>query len=365
MPVRVESRLKRFLELCRASGFEGAVIVPGPNMRYLIDFTLEVFERPAFLLIGFDREPAMVVPKLDRDRVEEAIGRYCEVLSYGDETGPWGLVERLFSGLSGVVGVERRLPVGLYRALAQRAPGLRFEEVDRVVVGMRVRKDPDEVVRHAMAARVLEEAMLQTMAELKPGTTERDAMSKFHRLCHDLGAESAYCLIQSGPNSANPHLEPTSRTIREGDVVVFDASVCYRGYYADFTRTLVVGNPGPEQERVFNVVLESQQRALDAVATGIPAEEVDRAARSVIAREGFASFFIHRTGHGLGVEVHEAPDIVEGNRSPLEPGMIFTIEPGIYLPGKFGVRLEDDVVLGSSGYENTTRLPKALSSVSL
>ncbi|MDW8043370.1 MAG: Xaa-Pro peptidase family protein [Nitrososphaerota archaeon] len=365
MPVRVDSRLKRFLELCRASGFDGAIVVPGPNMRYLLDFTLEVFERPAFLLAGFDREPVMVVPQLDRDRVEEAIGRYCEVLPYGDGTGPWGFVERLLSGLSGVIGVESRTPVWLYRNLVQRAPGLKFDIVDHVIVSMRLPKDPDEVVRHVMAARVLEEAMLETMAEFRPGMTERDAMTTFLRRCYDLGAESVYCLIQSGPNGANPHLEPTSRRIREGDAIVFDASVCYRGYYADFTRTFVLDRPDPEQERVFSVVLEAQQRALDAIAVGVSAEEVDRAARSVIAHEGYASFFIHRTGHGLGVEVHEAPYIVEGDKSPLVSGMIFTIEPGIYLPGKFGVRLEDDVVLGSTGYENTTKLPKALSSASL
>lgn len=353
-------RLDKLTQLCGKSGVDGVIILPGPNMRYLLDFTLEVFERPAFLLAGFGRTPAMIVPRLDRERVEEAVGRFCDVYSYGDETGPWKLVESLLSDFSGVVGIESKLPVGLYRMLQSRAPKLRFEEVDNIINQMRICKDSDEVARHVEAAGKLETAMLSTISEIKAGMKEKELMNLFFRLVHEMGVEKAYCFIQSGSNSANPHIEPTSKTIQQNEVLVFDASVCYRGYYADFTRTIVLGKPSEEQEKLFNIVLEAQQEAIEVVADGVPAENVDRAARKRIAQEGYAEYFIHRTGHGLGVEVHEAPDIVEGNKTPLHAGMIFTVEPGIYLPSKFGVRVEDNIVLVSSGYQNTTKLPKTL-----
>lgn len=351
-------RLEKLLDLCKTTGVDGVMILPGPNMTYLLDFTLEVFERPSFLLAVAGQTPLLVVPELDRERAEEAVGGLCQVLSYDDETGPWKIVDEHLSGLSGVLGVESKMPVGLLGKIQRRATKLRFDEIDHLIKSMRVVKDPSEIGRHKDAARILEQAMLITMNEIRAGMKEREVMSLFFKLCYDMGVEKGYCFVQSGPNGAKPHLEPTSKIIQENEVIVFDASVCYRGYYADFTRTIVLGKPTPEHEKIFNTVLDAQQRAIDSVRPGVSAEQLDRAARGRIAEEGYAEYFIHRTGHGLGVEVHEEPNIVEGNKAPLMPGMIFTIEPGIYLTGKFGVRLEDDIIVGHSGYENTTRLPK-------
>ena len=353
-------KLVKLLDRCRESGIDGVIIIPGPNMRYLIDFTLEVFERPAFLLAGFGLKPTLLVPQLDEERAREALDLSCEVVSYTDDMGPWKWMDRLLSDLTGNVGVEDRMPLGLYRMLENRGKRLRFVEVDTILRLLRVSKDSEEIDRHREAARILQEAMLRTLADLSGGESERELMFTFHRHAYELGADTSYCLIQSGPNSSKPHMEPTTRQIRSDDVIVFDAAVTYRGYYADITRT-ITKKPAESQMKIFNIVLEAQQAAIQASMTGIPAEEVDRAARKYIADAGFAEYFIHRTGHGLGVEVHEEPYIREGNKSPLANGMIFTVEPGIYLPGRFGVRLEDNIIITPSGIENTTRLPKTLS----
>lgn len=356
-----EARLDRLLSECRKEGIDGLIIVPGPNMRYLIDFTLEVFERPAFLVAGFGDKPALLVPHLDYERAQEAVSKLCEVASYTDETGPWKWMEERLSGLVGVAGVEGRISLELFKNLEKRADRLSFVMIDEFLHGLRVSKDREEVSRHREAARILQEAMLRTLAEFRPGVKERELMFRFYKHADELGAETSYCLIQSGPNSAKPHLEPTSKTVENGDVLVFDAALTYRGYYADITRTLCIGQPSDTLVKIYNIVLEAQQNALDKAMPDIPAEDVDKAARKRIADEGLAQYFIHRTGHGLGLEVHEEPYIKNGNRKPLKNGMIFTVEPGVYLPGRFGVRIEDNVVVTSSGIENTTYLPKTLS----
>ncbi len=263
--------------------------------------------------------------------------------------------------MSKPTGVEGRMTLGLFKKIEKMAVRLRFVEVDEVLQGLRVCKDSEEVSRHRESARMLQEAMLRTLAELCPGVKERELMFRFHKHAYELGAETSYCLIQSGPNSAKPHLEPTSRAVKSDDVVVFDAALTFRGYYADITRTVCMGRPTDSLTKVYNTVLEAQQNALETAKPDIPAEDVDRAARKIIADEGLAEYFIHRTGHGLGLEVHEEPYIKNGNKNPLKNGMIFTVEPGVYLPGRFGVRIEDNVVTTSSGIENTTYLPKTLS----
>jgi len=360
--MNVEAKLTKLLVKCRDVGIDGVIILPGPNMRYLIDFSLETFERPAFLLAGFGLRPTLLVPRLDEERAREAIGDSCEIVSYMDETGPWVLVERLLSGLTGTVGVEDRIPLGMYRILKSYGGQLKFVEVDPILRLLRVVKNSEEIDRHRTAARILQEAMVRALSEISDGTKERELMFVFHKYAHELGAETSYCLIQSGPNSAKPHMEPTSRQIKSEDIIVFDAAVTFRGYYADITRTFKLGRTRTNDSttKIFNIVLEAQQSAIHVAGHGVPAEEVDHAARKIITAAGFSNYFIHRTGHGLGVEVHEEPYICDGNKKMLTNGMIFTVEPGIYLPNQFGVRLEDNIIITSAGIENTTKLPKTL-----
>lgn len=354
------TRISRLLDQCRKAGLDGVIITPGPNMRYLIHFTLEVFERHSFLLAGFNRKPALLVPLLDEEKAVESVGNLCDVSSYRDEDGPWKWVEQMLSDVSGVAGVEGVMSLGLYRMLESRAKRLRFVEVDDLLRSMRVVKDAEEVARHRESAKILQEAMLRTLGEFHVGVRERELMFAFHRHACELGAETSYCLIQSGPNSSKPHMEPTARKIGRDEILVFDAAVTYDGYYSDITRTVSTGKISEKQKGIFEVVLKAQEQAIKQAGPGVLAEQLDQVARKHISDEGFAQYFIHRTGHGLGLEVHEEPYIRAGNKTPLREGMIFTVEPGIYIPGQFGVRLEDNLVVSSSGVENTTTLPKTL-----
>jgi Xaa-Pro aminopeptidase len=343
-------------------GVDGAIILPGPTMRYLIDFTLEVFERPALLLAWQGDTPVLIVPKLDEEKAVNSVGDYIDVKSYDDEEGPWTAVNRLFKNKRGIVGIEGKMPLWLYKTLSHRAEHINFREVDEILINMRVVKDDDELTRHRESARILQEAMIRTLADLHVGIRERDLMFIFYKNVYELGGNTPICLIQSGANSAKPHMEPTNKPIEDSDVIVFDAALSYEGYYSDITRTVVLGKASETAAKLFNIVYAAQAMAIKTAGPNIPAEKVDHSARAVISAHGYGEYFIHRTGHGLGLEVHEEPSIKAGNTSPLRPGMVFTVEPGIYIPATIGVRIEDNLVVTPSGVENTTvRIPKTIS----
>jgi len=353
-------RLSIFLKTCNERGVDGAIILPGPNMRYLIGFTLEVFERPAFLWVWQGEVPVLLVPKLDEEKAVNAVGDFLDVKSYGDDEGPWVAAEKLIKNRRGVIGIEGRMPLWLYRAISRRVELASFTDVDEMISSMRVVKDDDELTCHRESVKILQEAMTRTLAELRVGVREKDLMFVFYKNVLDLGGDAPICLIQSGANSAKPHMEPTSKSIEADEVIVFDAALSYKGYYSDITRTVVLGKAPDMAVKLFNIVHEAQARAIRTAGPGVQAGAVDDAARSVISAMGFGQYFIHRTGHGLGLEVHEEPSINKGNTSPLRPGMVFTIEPGVYLPGKMGARLEDNLIITQSGVENTVSLPKTL-----
>jgi Xaa-Pro aminopeptidase len=186
---------------------------------------------------------------------------------------------------------------------------------------------------------------------LRPGVSERQTAARIYLALYEAGLSPGPILVQFGPNTALPHQEPTDKRLRRGDAVVIDVSAAYRGYFGDLTKSFFYGEAPEEYEAVYAAVEEAQRAAMQSARPGASAGEVDRAARSVIETRGYGPYFIHRTGHGLGLEIHEAPDVSPGSRDVLKPGAVFTIEPGIYLPGKFGVRLEIDVHITDQGAE--------------
>ncbi|MER3601698.1 MAG: aminopeptidase P family protein [Nitrososphaerota archaeon] len=358
-------RLLALREKALSEGLDGVLLLPGPNMRYFLGVSTESYERLTIALLSFKGSSSILVPRLDLERVGEqlAVGEM-ELFSYGDDEDPWLKVASMLSraGLEkGTVGVEGTMPFKVLTRLRVLGEGLALREIDPVFYELRAVKEEAELAAHRRASAILQEAFMATLADLREGMEEREAAFLFRKRALELGAESVpFCLVQSGPDGAKPHLGPTARRIGRGEPVVFDAGVTYDGYYADVTRTVCLGDPGDEAEKIFEAVLEAQSRALEQVGPGVKAEQLDRAARGVIARRGYAQYFIHRTGHGLGLEVHEEPYIREGSPTILKAGMIFTVEPGIYLPGRFGMRLEDDVVVTKAGCENLTYLPKSL-----
>jgi D-alanyl-D-alanine dipeptidase len=211
-------------------------------------------------------------------------------------------------------------------------------------------KDQDEIDRLRAVAEGADSAFAQVVTMPFEGRREMDVATDLDRLLRERGHDRVdFTIVGSGPNSASPHHHSAERAIGLGDAVVMDFGGVANGYCSDITRTVFVGEPTQEQRRVYDTVRAAQQAAFDAVRPGVPAQEVDRAARAVISDAGYGEFFVHRTGHGIGIEIHEPPYIVEGNEIPLQTGMTFSDEPGIYLPGRFGVRIEDQLVVTDDG----------------
>jgi Xaa-Pro dipeptidase len=247
------------------------------------------------------------------------------------------------------------------RALERVAPAIRFVSLEERLPGLRVRKDEREVAAMRRAIAITERALHNLIAQPLMGMTERQIASRLEREMMDAGADAVeFVIVVGGPNSADPHAEPSDRLVRAGDFLTIDCGLRKDGYPSDITRTFVLGETSAEMVAIYEAVLRANSAGRLAVRAGVAAQDVDRAARRAIVDAGYGDRFIHRTGHGLGIEVHEPPYIVEGNEQRLEPGMVFTVEPGIYIPGLGGVRIEDNVVVTDRGVDCLTSFPREL-----
>jgi Xaa-Pro dipeptidase len=260
-----------------------------------------------------------------------------------------------------MIGVESlRMRLLEMQLLERYGPGCRFVPAEEVLAEQRLRKDERELEHMRRAIAVTEAALRLTVRQIRAGMTEREIASLLMVEILQAGGEGmAFSpIVVVGPNAASPHATPSDRPVQPGETVVIDCGATVEGYAADITRTFAIGTLEPDLARVYEVVRAANAAGRAAAGPGVPAEEVDRAARSVIDEAGYSEHFIHRTGHGLGLETHEPPYIVAGNERPLEPGMTFTVEPGIYLPGRGGVRIEDDVLVTADGAESLTTFPR-------
>ena len=258
------------------------------------------------------------------------------------------------------------MPAAHLLGLQDALGGASFTSAGSLMASLRVRKDPQEIDALARAGAADDEAFTRICKERLEGRTEDDVSRSLRAHMVDAGHDEAlFWIVGSGPNGASPHHEPAGRTLHRGEPVVLDFGGRAGGYCSDMTRTVSVGEPtDPEVQEVHGIVAEAQEAAFRAVRPGIPAEEIDRAARDVIEAAGYGDAFIHRTGHGIGLDEHEDPYIVRGNAEPMDEGMCFSIEPGIYLAGRFGVRIEDIVVVTGDGARRLNDAPRALTLVS-
>lgn len=356
-------RVDRALGLVDARKLEGIVVTPGANLRYLYGFHTKAFERLTVAALNKLGESALIVPQLDEEKARE-FAEDVAVYSFTDEEGPKRTLRQCLARLNlvkGAVGVEGTCPLWILDTFAKVAPSLTLLDTSSLFADLRIVKQADEIRKIKKASTILEKGIAEGCNNIRPGRTEQEVAYAIEQKLARLGAEEVpFCAVQSGSNSSMPHFERSTKRIAREDLVVVDVGCTYAGYYADITRTFCLGKPSGPQQRVFNTVVAAQQAAIDAIRPGRAAEEIDRVARKVISQAGYGKRFLHRTGHGLGLEVHEEPFIREGSKTVLQPGMVFTIEPGIYLKGKFGVRIEDNIVVTRDGYENLTTLPKQL-----
>lgn len=347
---------------------ELVALVPGANLFYLTGLSFHRMERPIVALFPRAGDPALILPAFEVEKARAA-GLPWRLFPYTDEEGPapaFGRAAEALGRPEGPIAVETLTMRVMEWSLLSRAFGApEPAAAEPLLARLRAVKGPDEIAAMRRAVAVAEAALRMWLPEVRIRMTEREAARRLIQACFAAGADALAFepIVVAGPSAALPHATPSDRPLGPGELVIVDFGVVVDGYVSDLTRTFALGEPDPELRRVYEVVREANAAGRAAVRPGIPAEAVDRAARAVIEAAGYGPNFLHRTGHGLGLEVHEPPYIVAGNTAPLQPGMTFTVEPGIYLPGKGGVRIEDDVVVTETGGESLTTFPRELMSI--
>jgi Xaa-Pro dipeptidase len=356
-------RMGRVQAAAAGGGFDALLLVAPPNLAYVSGFFANPHERLIALVVPREGAPRLVVPSLEEEAARGAVGDGAELHVWRDEEGPGGALQRALAGLGGKVGIEKRaLTVAFLEEAQAAAPGTRFEGCDGVIAGLRAVKDEEELERHRRAAAVVDRVVGRLAEEAKPGRTEAELAAQCGLLLREHGGDGAgFALVLTGAKSALPHGSSDASPLREGDLLILDIGTSVEGYFADITRTFVVGRePQARQQELFDVVREAEAAGVRAATAGATGADVDRAARSVIEAAGLGEYFVHRTGHGLGLEVHEPPYLTATDDDPLEPGNVVTVEPGVYVPGYGGVRIEDDVVVREQEPEILTRAPIVL-----
>ncbi|MFF0343020.1 M24 family metallopeptidase [Kribbella sp. NPDC004875] len=357
--------LRARLDRARAAAAgTGLVIAPGSDLRYLLGRPGGSFERLTALLIPADGAPALVVPKLEAPGFDglplDELG--VEVVTWVDGVDPYRLAADRLRGAERVA-VSDFTPALHVLGIRDALPKAEQVLAGPIVRELRMRKDAAEIEALRKAGAAIDRVQARVGEWLRPGRTEAEVGADIAAAIVEEGhTEADFVIVGSGPNGASPHHALSDRVIEAGDVVVVDiGGPVAEGYNSDSTRTYSVGTPrDADVAATYAVLQRAQQAAVDAVRPGATAESIDAAARDVIADAGFGEYFIHRTGHGIGLDVHEEPYIVAGNSLPLEAGMAFSVEPGIYQPGRWGARIEDIVVVTADGGESMNNQPHDL-----
>jgi Xaa-Pro dipeptidase len=359
------SRQEKLKSILGSAGLDSLVLNPGPSLIYLTGMHFHLSERPVLVFFMPDTAPIIVLPELEQEKIKH-LPFEIQVFPYREDPSQWGNSFRnavLTAKLgSKCIGVEpRQLRLLEFRLISDAAPKADIVSAEDSVSKMRMYKDQGEISAMRKAVDIAQRALNATLSQVRIGLTEQELAAELTLQLLRAGCDPQVPfapIVSSGPNAANPHATPSDRKLSSGDLLVIDWGASYQGYFSDITRTFAIGNLEPEYSQISRVVLEANSAGRESAHPGIAAEVVDQAARAVIEAAGYGRYFTHRTGHGLGMEAHEDPYIRAGNLLLLEPGMAFTIEPGIYLPGRNGVRIEDDVVITPTGTECLTSLPR-------
>jgi D-alanyl-D-alanine dipeptidase len=350
------------------AGLAGLVITPGYDLRYLIGSRAQTFERLTALVLPVSGDPAIVIPRLELASLKQsaAADLGVTVRDWVDGDDPYQLVATAVGGAPAATAVTDSMPALHLLPLADVLGTLPVLATD-VLRELRMVKDAAEIDALRKAGAAIDRVHARVPDFLLPGRTEADVAADIAEAIVAEGhTEVAFVIVGSGPHGADPHHEFSDREIQVGDIVVVDIGGPYApGYNSDSTRTYSIGEPSPEVAQRYSVLQRAQQAAVEAVRPGVTAEQIDAAARDVLAEAGLADYFVHRTGHGIGLSVHEEPYIVAGNDLPLQAGMAFSVEPGIYFPGQWGARIEDIVVVAEDGAQSVNHRPHELIVVSV
>ena len=343
-------RVRRVLAVMASRDVDVLLLSVGADLPYLTGYEAMPLERLTMFVLPRLGEATLVIPRLEAPRVTPHPELF-SVLPWDETQNPIEIVARLM-GSAKTAAIGDRTWARFLVDLARARPTTHFAKASSVTTPLRARKDAAEIeaLRHAGTAADRVAAQLQRDEIRLVGRTEADVSTDIGRRLIAEGHDRVnFAIVAAGANAASPHHHAARRVIEHGDVVLFDFGGTMNGYCSDITRCVAIGEPGAEVADAYAVLHEAQAAAVDACVVGTPCEEVDAVARAVIQAAGYGDYFIHRTGHGIGLEEHEDPYIVSGNAEPLAPGHAFSIEPGIYVPGRFGIRLEDIVVASASG----------------
>ncbi len=361
------SRLSRLEQIMAAAKLEALLLNPGPTLTYLTGLHFHLMERPTLLICRRGEQPQMILPELEAVKLS-SIPFPMTVSMFGDDPATWqGVFDHAlqpFKHKKVTFGVESSRLRFLELNYVQKAlPRAEFIPADVAIGGLRLQKDAVEADCMRQAVRIAQKALQATLPFIKVGVTEQQIASELIIQLYRAGssAELPFApIVAAGENSANPHATPSSRKVKRGDLVLIDWGASYNDYFSDLTRTFAVGEIDPQLASFYEAVLSANKAGRAAGKPGLPAGAVDDAARTEITRAGFGKLFNHRTGHGLGMEAHEPPYMYGGNPLILQPGMTYTVEPGVYLEGLGGVRIEDDVLVTAEGSESLSDFSREL-----
>ncbi|MBI5822545.1 MAG: aminopeptidase P family protein [Chloroflexi bacterium] len=362
-----QARLDKLTASLFNSGLSAVAINPSPTLTYLSGIGFHLMERPVVLFVSPGQDPVLILPELELPKVD-LFPYKIQAFAYGENPSEWEDAFRKAAqalGLDGKrIGVEpRQMRLLEFRHIKAGAPEADFPDATDVLAGLRLKKDKAEVDAMRAAVKIAQDALEAVIPKIKIGMTEKELSSELvmQLLKHGSESEMPFApIVSAGPNSANPHASPTKREIQAGDLLVVDWGAAHDGYISDLTRTFAVGEVDGEYKKIHEIVQNSNAAGRAAAKPGVPCANVDIAAREVIEKSGYGKYFTHRTGHGIGMEGHEDPYMRGDNMQLLEPGMTFTVEPGIYLAGRNGVRIEDNLVITENGAESLSDMPREI-----
>lgn len=349
-----------------SSRLDALVLLPGPSLTYLTGLHFHPSERPVTLILT-DEKNILIVPGLEAGKSAQTT-LPVEVVTFSDNPASWqAAFDTAVQTLRlehARIGVESsRMRFQELNFLQHAAPAADFSSADDLLAAMRIQKNFAEIQAMQTAVKIAENALLATLPMVRPGVTEAQIAFELTINLIRAGSRNGSSfdpIVACGPNAANPHATVSDRPVQSGELLIIDWGATYQDYISDLTRTFAIGPVEDELARIVEIVHQSNAAGRMASQPGVTAGSIDRAARTVIEEAGYGEFFIHRTGHGIGMEVHEPPYIYAENDLVMRPGMAFTIEPGIYLPGKAGVRIEDNVIISEQGCSVLSSLPREL-----
>ncbi|MDD2573119.1 MAG: Xaa-Pro peptidase family protein [Bacillota bacterium] len=361
-----EIYLDKLTTILASKGIDTMFIAPSEDLEFLLGFSPHMDERFQGFFITKDKEMFYIVPKLNREEMQDTL-KGKKVYDWGDGEGFLDTVVTALDdfGLKGkTIGVNGTTSAISILDIGERVD-VRFVNGRPILEDLRIIKSGEELEKLRKAATIADKVFEEILGYIKPGLQEKDIKEEIQELFAKNGGDGIAFnpIVASGPNSSKPHYNQYSRYIQEKDIIILDFGCKYKGLCSDMSRTVFVGGVSEEERNIYDIVYKSQDAGEKAVKEGVTAESVDVVARNIIEEAGYGDYFLNRLGHGIGYSVHEAPDIKGGNRRVLEKGMAFSIEPGIYLPGKFGVRIENIMVIGENGPEAINKANKGIAVV--